>query len=83
MYLHIGNNKMIKIKDIIGIFDSDTATVSKITRSWLTASEKNGELSSASGEVPKAIVLVGNRKNEKVYFSQLATKTLCARAEKY
>ena len=32
MYLHIGNGKMIKMKDIVGIFDSDTATVSKITR---------------------------------------------------
>lgn len=83
MYLHIGNNKMIKIKDIIGIFDSDTATVSKITRSWLTSAEKSGGLSSASGEVPKSIVLAGNKDNEKIYFSQLAPKTLCARAEKY
>lgn len=83
MYLHIGNNKMIKTGDIIGIFDSDTATVSKTTRGWLSAAEKRGELLSASGEVPKSIVLTGGRKNEKIYFSQLAPRTLCARAEKY
>lgn len=83
MYLHIGNNKMIKIKDIIGIFDSDTATVSKITRNWLSSAEKQNKLSSASGEVPKSIVLVGEKNDEKIYFSQLAPKTLSARIEKY
>ena len=32
MYLHIGNGKSVKQKNIIGIFDLDTATVSKITK---------------------------------------------------
>ena len=27
MFLHVGNSKNIREKDIIGIFDADTATV--------------------------------------------------------
>ena len=34
MYLHIGNGKSVKREDIIGIFDLDTATVSKITKNF-------------------------------------------------
>ena len=83
MYLHIGNGKTIKTKDIVGIFDSDTATVSRITRPWLSSAERRGVLSSASGEIPKSIVLECGKKGENVYFSQLSPKTLCQRAEKY
>lgn len=32
MYLHVGNNKNIKLSDIVGIFDTDTATISKNTK---------------------------------------------------
>ena len=35
MYLHIGNKSSVKRKDIIGIFDLDTATVSKITKDFI------------------------------------------------
>lgn len=40
MFLHIGNSKNIREKEIIGIFDADTATVSGITRKYLSACEK-------------------------------------------
>ena len=35
MYLHIGNGKSLKLEDIVGIFDLDTATVSKITKKFI------------------------------------------------
>ena len=35
MYLHLGGDKVVKTKDIIGIFDMDTSTVSKNTRDYL------------------------------------------------
>lgn len=82
MFLHIGNGQMIKNRDIVGIFDSDTATVSKTTRAWLLSAEKRGKLVSASGEVPKSVVLTSGKDGEMIYFSQLAPVTLCARVEK-
>ena len=87
MYLHAGNNKNIKISDIVGIFDTDTATISKITKQYLSGCEKRGETVNISYELPKAFVLTsegGNssQKNKNtVYFSQLSVKTLCQRAD--
>ena len=40
MYLHLGHDTVIKQKDILGIFDMDTATVSKNTRDYLSKKEK-------------------------------------------
>lgn len=84
MYLHAGNNKNIKITDIVGIFDTDTATISKITKQYLSGCEKRGETVNVSYELPKAFILTseGSRFPEnKVYFSQLSVKTLCQRAD--
>ena len=87
MYLHAGNNKNIKISDIVGIFDTDTATISKITKQYLSGCEKRGETVNISYELPKAFVLTAeggksSQKNtNKVYFSQLSVKTLCQRAD--
>ena len=57
MYLHIGNQKNIRKKQLIGIFDTDNATVSEITRSFLKKNEKTGRVSSAVTEIPKSFVL--------------------------
>ena len=86
MYLHAGNNKNIKISDIVGIFDTDTATISKITKQYLSGCEKRGETVNISYELPKAFVLTAesgasHKNNNKVYFSQLSVKSLCQRAD--
>ena len=81
MYLHAGNNKNIKISDIVGIFDTDTATISKITKAYLSECEKRGETVSVSYELPKAFILTSENKKNTVYFSQLSVKTLCQRAD--
>ena len=53
MYLHLGGEKVVKTKDIIGIFDMDTSTVSKNTRDYLNKAEKNGEVVTVSFDLPK------------------------------
>ena len=57
MYLHIGNQKNIRKNQLIGIFDTDNATVSEITRSFLKKNERSGRVSSAVTEIPKSFVL--------------------------
>lgn len=79
MYLHLGENKIIQKCDIIGIFDSDTATMSKVTRKLLTDAEKAGQLESV-GDLPKSFTLTSGAQGEKIYFSQLSVKTLIGRA---
>ena len=40
MYLHLGEGTIVKTKDIIGIFDLDTTTVMKSSRTFLNVAEK-------------------------------------------
>lgn len=80
MYLHIGENKILLKKDIIGIFDSDTCTVSKTTRDHLKKVQQSGNLESV-GDLPKTFIVTGNKKQEKIYFSQLSSRTLAGRAD--
>ncbi len=82
MYLHIGNNRNIRIRDIIGIFDADSATVSAITKKYLSASEARGAVVFASMELPKSFVLYRERDGMcRICFSQLSTASLRGRLD--
>ena len=53
MYLHAGNNKIIRTKSIIGIFDMDNATMGADTRAFLQHAQKDGTLEISKTEIPK------------------------------
>ncbi len=76
MYLHLGNETVIKTDDIIGIFDLDTSTVSRHTRDYLSKCEKNKEAVTVSFELPKSFILCDDGKEQKIYICQLSSKTV-------
>jgi len=81
VYLHIGNQKNIRTRDIIGIFDADRTTTSWITRKYLSEAQKKDMVKAANEEIPKSFVLYRDRTDGdcKVYFSQLSTAALIGR----
>lgn len=81
MYLHAGNNKIIREKDIIGIFDMDNSTVSHITRKYLALAEKEDRLEAASDEIPKSFIVYKENGKIKVCISQISTASLVGRTE--
>ena len=81
MYLHIGNGKSVKRKDIIGIFDLDTATVSKITKDFMNKRQRAGEVSYFDSDLPRAFILLDENKKTKVRLSRISTSGLKARLE--
>ena len=82
MYLHLGQNTVIKEEEIIGIFDMDNTTVSKISREYLSKKQKNNEIVNVSMELPKSFVLCCDEKNkESVYITQVSTLTLLKRTK--
>lgn len=82
MYLHLGKNVVVAKKDIIAVCDLDNASYSHITRAYLTAAEKAGQVVNISDDLPKAFVVCTKNENEQVlYLSQLASSTLLKRAE--
>ncbi len=81
MYLHLGQETVVNEKDVVGIFDLDTSTVSKHTRNFLNKAEKEKRVYNVSFELPKSFVLCCNKeKEQKVYISQISTTTLNKRS---
>lgn len=80
MYLHLGQDTVVRKKDIIGIFDMDTTTVSKISRDFLNTAEKNKNTVNVSYELPKSFIVVKENGCQKIYISQLSSQTLEKRA---
>ena len=78
MYLHVGNNQNIRIRDIVGIFDADTATVSSVTKKYIKQASRSSRVVFASEEIPKSFVLYRDRRKNCycICFSQLSTASL-------
>ena len=80
MYLHLGQDTVIKLNDVIGIFDIETSTISKATRNYLAAAQKEGRVVNVSMEMPKSYVICCDKKKKlTVYITQISTSTLLKR----
>lgn len=75
MYLHIGQDTVIREDDIVGIFDLDNTTVSPHTRKFLGRLEKEGGVTAITDDIPKSFVLVGKTRC-RAYLSQISPATL-------
>ena len=81
MYLHLGNDIVIKKKGILGIYDIDNTTISKRTREFLESYEKNGRLTYTTTDLPKSFIVYADGADTHVYVSQISTSTLLKRCE--
>ncbi len=81
MYLHIGNKRNVKIKDIIGIFDLDTATVTKSSKEFINRMERSGQLEYDDTDLPRSFVLCGDRSECLVRLSRISSQGLRQRLE--
>ena len=80
-YLHVGQNLMLEDKRIIGIFDLDITSQSKITRTFLNQAEEEGIVISAIEDIPKSFVVCDHPYHRQiVYISQLNTSTQARRS---
>ncbi len=85
MYLHLGQETVVDSKNIVGIYDMDTSTVSKWSRYFLTTAEKEGRVVNVSYELPKSFIVCREVKDgtekEIVYISPLSSQTLLRRTQ--
>ena len=75
MYLHLGENTVVRTDDIIGIFDMDTSTISK----WTKNATKKKRVINVSMELTKSYVVCNEDNEIKVYVSQISSQTLMKR----
>ena len=81
-YLHIGMNVMVDPRRVIGIFDLDNTSTSKLTRRFLDGAEKEGVVQSACEDIPRSFVVCDHPYHRQiVYLSQINSQTLGKRAQ--
>ena len=82
MYLHIGNNQMLSDRRIIGIFDLEITSQSKITAAFLKSAEQEGVIVDACEDIPKSFLVCDHPYHRQiVYLSQLNSRTLQGRVD--
>ncbi|WP_028511067.1 extracellular matrix/biofilm biosynthesis regulator RemA family protein [Ruminococcus sp. NK3A76] len=81
MLLHLGNEISISSKEIVGIFDIEGSSVSKITRDFLNNAEKKGKkIVYCTYDMPKSfVVTLDEDLTERIYISRISCATLLKR----
>ena len=82
MYLHLGSNVTVPSDDIVGIFDLDNCSSSRITLQFLKAAEEEGMVLPVGEELPKSVVVCCPEGSwQRVYLSPLNVATIVRRIE--
>lgn len=76
MYLHLGNDCVVKTKEIIGIFDLENTSLSKDTKAFLKEVSKKGEVVYLTQDMPKSYIVTESGGKTKIYISLLSAQTL-------
>lgn len=80
MFLHIGGDTVIPVKNIIAIMDLDKTTISKDTRDFLKIAEEEGFIETISSDLPKSFIITEIDKKSKIYLSPISSVTLQKRS---
>ncbi|ERK28620.1 MULTISPECIES: extracellular matrix regulator RemB [Clostridium] len=81
MFLHLGENVVVPIKDVIGIFDLQNTMYSSDTSQFLRLAEEDGFVQRISKEKPKSFVIAEVNKKSKIYLSPISSSTLTKRTD--
>lgn len=81
MFLHLGENVVVPLKDVIGIYDIETSMYSSDTSKFLRMAEEDGFVERITKEKPKSFIIAEVNKKSKIYMSPISSSTLIKRSE--
>ena len=81
MYLHLGQAVMVPSESVVGIFDLDNTTASKITQKFLEGAQDASCLVNIAEDIPKSFVVCEKGGRRRLILSQMNTATLLKRSE--
>jgi hypothetical protein len=81
MFIHIGGDVVIPMKNVIAILDIETTTLSKDTKEFLRIAEEEGFVEAISEDLPKTFIITEVDKKSKIYLSPISSVTLHKRSE--
>ncbi|GEL76318.1 extracellular matrix regulator RemB [Tenuibacillus multivorans] len=77
MFIHIGDENVIRSRDVVSIIDYNLFNSSSIIEEMIFKQRESGNVSDSSYEEAKSIVITVNH----IYFSSLSVSTLNRRAQ--
>ncbi len=80
LYLHLGEEYVVKKKDIIGIFDIDTTSIAKTTREFLSTIQAKKVIINTTADLPRSFIVCRAKRETIVFISHISTATLKKRA---
>ncbi len=80
MYLHLGQDLVVRASQVVAIFDLENATIAKTTRVFLARAQKAGQVVNVTNDLPKSFVLCEEGGQVRVYITQVSSSTLRKRA---
>lgn len=80
MFLHLGGDVVIPLKDIISIMNIESSNKSSNTREFLKTAEDEGFIRKISEDEEKSFILTEKDKKTIIYLSPISSVTLYKRA---
>lgn len=80
MFMHLGGDVVISIKDIICIMDIESSNISNTTKEFLKTAEDEGFIKNISADEPKSFILTEKQNKTIIYLSPISSVTLFKRA---
>ncbi len=77
MFLFLGGEVSVRSDDVIGIFDIEECSVSRMTADYLNACQRNGRIVNVSEDMPKSFVVTV----DKTYISNVSHSTIVKRGK--
>ncbi|WNX84621.1 DUF370 domain-containing protein [Agathobaculum sp. NTUH-O15-33] len=82
MYLHLGQDYVVPLRQVTCVFDMDTATASKWTQKLVRRLQEEGRIIELYEDLPRAAVLCVGELGEYLYLTELSSRALQRRVEK-
>lgn len=82
MYIHLGEDTVVRDSEIIGVFDIENTSVGKHTKNFLNRAGKKNNIYTVSYEMPKSFIVCSSGNKETVYISQISAATIKKRSKK-
>ncbi len=76
MYLHLGGDKSVPLRNVVGIFDIENTTTGKSTGKIFDKATREGRVVNLTYEMPKSFVICMEKGREIIYISQISVSTL-------
>lgn len=80
MFIHLGGDTVISIKDVISIMDVESSNLSKTTKEFLSIADDEGFIRKISEDDPKSFILTEKNNKTVIYLSPISSVTLLKRA---